>query len=356
MEFLFSLTAGISSILFGIIATLSEYRDKTGRVKASAIWVIVGIACSAALGIVANELSASSSAIKTAQRHELLLRSLWENQNKTEAAAIKALLNITYASGVGEAPPLIFDNSWVCRINGEKIKSGLIVPENKKVTWSDQQQLSKPDFSLKGNLVEIDRTEKKTVDDNQYVQTNYITEFTITNENPMAWQENFGIITDWNNLSLELIFESSYDKDFGRWHKIIKEGDWGTDNSNFWNKQFQNYYDTKKYSKMPDFSITPLPCEINATIYIGDRALKKIKAIPAVIRTYDEDVSRTIIASFPIINLSENYFPDFKSADKDSLPNSNKNTMPLIIGYILLLIIILSFINSIMKYHHLVSK
>ena len=354
MEFLFSLTAGISSIFFGIIATLSEYRDNNGRVKVPAIWLIIGIACSAALGIVANELSATSSAVKTAQRHELLLKSLWENQSKTEAASIKVLLNITYVSGVGEAPPLIFDNSWVCKINGQRINPRPSVSENKKVIWSDKEQLLKPEFTLKGNLVEIVRTVKKTVDDNQYEQANYISEFTITGENPKAWRDSFGIITNWNNLSLELIFQSSYDERIGLWHKIINEGDFGTENNAFWRRGFEEYYNTKSYKAMEDFSYTPLPCEISATIHIGDRALKKIKAIPALIRTFDEDVSKRIVASFPIINIPERYFPDFKSSE-ESAPNS-KTLTPLIIGWILFLIIALSFSISILKFHHLVNK
>src|SRR5262245_37551424 len=124
MEFLFSLTASIAAILFGIIATLSEYKDKNGKVKSSAIWVIAGIACSAALGLVANQLSSSSAASKTSQRHESLLRSLWENQNKIEVTSIKVLFNITYVSGIVESGlPFIFKNSWLCKVNGKRSDS-----------------------------------------------------------------------------------------------------------------------------------------------------------------------------------------------------------------------------------------
>lgn len=350
MDFIYSLIASISSITFGIVATLTEYKYKSGKIKPVSVWLIGGIACGGALALIANELTSVSSTATSALRHEEMLRSIWRSENAVETSSMKVKMQFTYATGCcADEPPMIFMDKWKCLLRAGK---DIPLPPPGKVLWGAGGMMANPQIEIESNFAQQQRTVKSTIDSREYVQVNYITEFSVTEEFETEWRQKWGITSDWNGASLELVFEGVAGKDESAWWSIVDQGDFGTKDNDFWQQKFTDMYDTSKVGSM-DFSFQALPVDIETVIYIGDHALPKVRALAVLVRMYDEDVSGRIIILFPVVNLPQNYFEKFADNSNDET-SVFSNTILLIMGGILSLGIFLALGVTFKNYRTLV--
>lgn len=337
MSGIFVIIGSLGAAAFGILGQITQFRAPDGRIKSRAKFVLMGVAASAILSLASGWLSERESRQAASTRQENLLRTIWRESNRIEAANVSVQMTYSPIGESKQAPPVILDENWAFSLAGRSAGDVRDPPHLKM--WSSKPLLQKPEFSLEANTQTIMRRRTYSVDGISYRQITTYSNFS-------GEMGGFVDALRWNGALVEAHLVASAPGLAQRlWGSLYEGENLNNDFKSYLNKQFSKEYEVPDL-KDSDVSVMPLPSNAKLVLYVHNRPIGTARAILAQVREWDEDVRGLVVAKFPVMEIPANTFPNFRPTTPEESPPANLSyTIVQVVGWLVVAAIVVAAVG-----------
>jgi hypothetical protein len=301
---IFVLIGSIGAGVCGVLGQLTTFRDAFHAITRRARWVFLGVALSIAITLLGKWLSDREGGKASAARQEDLLRTIWRQGNKVEAADVSVLVSYSFLEESTSAPPPILAENWKLEVRATNKLENQPKAFNE---WSSKALLSGDQLILTGNSQTVSIRAASSVDGTSYGQFSRFTNFT-------GDTKKFVHLTDLNGALVE-IHLTGYAPGLP---KAIADSlaPQPTPSPVPWKRwHFNETYVLSFENPNPRYAVMPSPVEAEATLLIRSRPVAKVKGLLASVIERDEHVQGyvqgLVVLKFPIVQVPAKSFEQF---------------------------------------------
>jgi hypothetical protein len=309
---IFVLIGSIGAGVCGVFGQLTTFRDAFHVITRRARWVLVGVALSTAVTLLGSWLSDREGGKASAARQEDLLRTIWRQGNKVEAADVTVSVRYAFLEESTSVPPPILTENWQIEVRA----THKLVNQPKTFNeWSSEALLPGDQLMLTGNSQMVSTKATFSVDGAAYRQFSRFTNFTgDTNE--------FVQLTDLNGALVEVHLTGyapglakAIAASLAAAAEPVSSPVPSPVSSEQWH--FDETYVFK--NSRDDYFVMPNAVEAEATLLIRNRPVATVKGLLTSVIEWDEDVRGLVVLKFPIVQVPAKSFEQFAP----TLPNQD---------------------------------
>jgi hypothetical protein len=313
----FLIIGSLGALAFGILAQVTEFRERNGHIKGKAKWILVGIGASALLSLIGGVLSEREGTQASNTRQEDLLRTIWKESNRIEAQDLSVeITSESYDPDVQQLPTLFQDkDEWM--LSFAAVRQADANKSLKMNLWSPKHILQKPELFVQASA--------RTTTARHYRSIDSVTMWQISEFSHFAGQT--GSLVDplfWNGAFVEAhltAMRPAFLEELRSRPIRAPSVDTPLTQEDSLKRSRKRIVDSLSEYDVPDrylpggdsdAVLRPLPYRVTLTLYIKNHPVIKSEARLAGIQEWDEDVRGLVVAKFPVVTIPERTFPDFQ--------------------------------------------